>query len=99
LSLDSLGCGEQLGEWTGMVGKLVDAEMLVQGPSEIVFKDGLFHCLERYSDEFFIRKIYTPEIFIAAITVANAALAKWQREQQEAAVEVHRLYPVIKLTG
>lgn len=65
--------------------RLVDAEMLVQGPSEIEFKGGVFHCVERYSDQFVIRKIYTPEIFIAAIAVANRALAKWQREQRDAA--------------
>lgn len=79
--------------------RAIDAELLVQGPSDIVFRDGLFHVIERYSDECYIRKIYTPAIFVAAISVANAALARWQRDQQETAAEVHSIYPVVKLTG
>ena len=79
--------------------RLMDAAMLVQAPSEIEFRDGVFHCIERYSDEFCIKKVYTPAMFIAAIAAANAALAKWQREQQEAAVGLHLIHPVSKLTG
>lgn len=79
--------------------RLADAEMLVAEPSEIEFRDGMFHCTERYSDKFFIKKVYTPAVFIAAIAAANVALAKWQRGQQESAAEVHSLYPVVRLTG
>lgn len=61
--------------------RLMDAEMLVAAPSEIEFRDGVFHCIERYSDQFFIKKVYTPAMFISAVAAANAALAKWQREQ------------------
>lgn len=67
--------------------RVLDAEMLVQAPSDIEFRDGVFHVAERYSDDFVIRKIYTPAVFIAAIAAANAALAKWQREHQEAAAK------------
>lgn len=59
---------------------ILDAEMLVQGPSEIEFRDGVFHVVERYSDDFVIRKIYTPAIFVAAVAAANEALAKWRYE-------------------
>jgi len=62
----------------GVMWKLLDVEMLVCAPSEIEFRDGMFHCIERYSDEFFIRKVYSPAIFVAAIAVANEALAKWR---------------------
>ena len=79
--------------------RLIDAEMLVQAPSEIEFRDGVFRCIERYSDDFFIKKVYTPAMFIAAVAAANAALARWQREQQESAAEILTLYPVAKLTG
>lgn len=61
--------------------RLVDAEMLVQGPSEIEFKNGLFHCVERYSDRFCIRKIYTPAIYAAALAAGMAAWNKMQLEQ------------------
>lgn len=77
--------------------KVLDAELFVQAPSDIEFRDGVFHCIERYSDEFFIKKVYTPAMFIAAIAAANAALAKWQREQGEKAA--YQLYPVAKLSG
>jgi hypothetical protein len=70
--------------------RLVDAEMLVRGPSDIEFRDGHFHAVEWYSDSFFIRKIYTPPIFIAAIAVANEALAKWHREQQGKIIQLPR---------
>lgn len=74
---ESLGVDRAKGEWTPM-WKFFDVEMLVREPSEIEFRDGMFHCIERYSDEFFIRKVYTPALFIAAIAVANEALAKWR---------------------
>lgn len=61
--------------------RIVDAEMLVQGPSEIEFRGGLFHCVERYSDEFSIRKIYTPAIYAAALMVANAAWAEFEQKK------------------
>lgn len=68
--------------------RTLGAEMLVQGPSDIEFRDGVFHVVERYSDDLFIRKVYTPAIFVAAIAVANQALAKWQREQLAAAENI-----------
>ena len=71
-----------------------EAEILVTRPTEIEYRDGMFHVTDYFSENCVIRRAYCPSIYLASLQGANAALAKWQQEQVNGVAEFHRAFEV-----
>jgi hypothetical protein len=61
---------------------LLNAEILVTEPIEIEYRDGHFHVVDRYSEEFVIRRAIPPHVYMANLRRAQAALMAWCAEQR-----------------
>ena len=76
----------------------LDATVFVERPTEIEYRDGLFHVTDRYGDATF-RRVYCPQVFMASLLQAEQAMAAWQAEQLDNATNVVSLYPVQALSA
>lgn len=61
---------------------MLTAEILVTVPIIIDYRDGFFRAIDRYSEEFVIKRAIPPHVFLQNMHNSNAALAKWCAEQR-----------------
>jgi hypothetical protein len=61
---------------------LLEAEIYVQTPIDIVYEGGVFHVTDYYGGSCVIRRAIPPHIYLANLKRAQVALAAWCAEQR-----------------